>query len=99
MLMPLSDLRIWLYGTLASLIAGLATVIGAIPVLFMKKELSQKNMDLLLGFAAGVMLAATMFSLILPSLDLGGIVITIIGILAGAIVIDLFDRFSPHEHF
>ncbi|HOB15971.1 MAG TPA: ZIP family metal transporter [Defluviitoga sp.] len=97
--MPLSDLRIWLYGTLASLIAGLATVIGAIPVLFMKKELSQKNMDLLLGFAAGVMLAATMFSLILPSLDLGGIVITIIGILAGAIVIDLFDRFSPHEHF
>lgn len=95
----LSNLQIWLYGTTASLIAGLATVIGAIPVLFMKKELSDKQMDLLLGFAAGVMLSATMFSLIVPSLDKGGVVITIVGILAGSIVIDLFDRFSPHEHF
>lgn len=95
----MSNLQIWLYGTTASLVAGLATVIGAIPVLFMKKELSDKQMDLLLGFAAGVMLSATMFSLIVPSLDKGGVVITIVGILAGSIVIDLFDRFSPHEHF
>ena len=95
----MSNLQIWLYGTTASLVAGLATVIGAIPVLFMKKELSDKQMDLLLGFAAGVMLSATMFSLIVPSLDKGGVVITIVGILAGSIVIDLFDRFSPHQHF
>jgi ZIP family zinc transporter len=95
----LTNLQIWLYGTISSLIAGLATVIGAIPVLFMKKELNEKSMDFLLGFAAGVMLSATMFSLIVPSLDKGGVVITIVGILAGSIVIDLFDRFSPHEHF
>ena len=95
----LTNLQIWLYGTTASLVAGLATVIGAIPVLFMKKELSDKQMDFLLGFAAGVMLSATMFSLIVPSLEQGGILITIIGILTGSIVIDLFDRFAPHEHF
>ncbi len=52
-------------------------------------------MDFLLGFAAGVMLSATMFSLIVPSLEQGGILITIIGILTGSIVIDLFDRFAP----
>jgi len=95
----LTNLQIWLYGTISSLIAGLATVIGAIPVLFMKKELNEKSMDFLLGFAAGVMLSATMFSLIVPSLEQGGILITIIGILTGSIVIDLFDRFAPHEHF
>ncbi|MGB4714829.1 MAG: ZIP family metal transporter, partial [Defluviitoga tunisiensis] len=68
----LTNLQIWLYGTISSLIAGLATVIGAIPVLFMKKELNEKSMDFLLGFAAGVMLSATMFSLIVPSLEQGG---------------------------
>ena len=95
----LTNLQIWLYGTISSLIAGLATVIGAIPVLFMKKELNEKSMDFLLGFAAGVMLSATMFSLIVPSLEQGGILITIIGILTGSIGIDLFDRFAPQEHF
>jgi len=91
--------QIWLYGSLASLIAGLATVVGAIPVLFLRKELSEKNLDMFLGFAAGVMLAATVFSLIIPSLDTGGIYITILGIFLGALIIELMDTFSPHEHF
>lgn len=91
--------QIWFLGVFSSLIAGLATTIGAIPVLFLKKQMTEKQMDILLGFAAGVMLAATMFSLIVPAIDTGGVFITIIGILAGAIVIDLMDYFSPHEHF
>ena len=60
-------------------------------------------LDLLLGFAAGVMLAATSFSLIIPSLDysgggLKGALITSAGILVGAIFLDLTDKYSPHEH-
>jgi len=95
----LTGTQIWAFGALASLIAGLATTLGAIPVLFLKKELSEKNLDMFLGFAAGVMLAATVFSLIIPSLDTGGILITVLGIFLGALVIELMDTFSPHEHF
>ena len=58
-----------LLGFLGSLSAGLMTTIGAIPVLFGKMP-SERTRDTLLGFAAGVMLAASFFSLIVPSLDL-----------------------------
>ena len=91
--------QIFWYGSMASLFAGLATSIGAIPIFFFKKHLSEKMLDALLGFAAGIMLAATMFSLIVPSINTGGITITVIGIVIGAIVLELFDTFSPHEHF
>ncbi|ODP36324.1 ZIP family metal transporter [Sphingomonas turrisvirgatae] len=55
-------------GLLGSLLAGMATGIGAIPVLFMPKP-SDGQQNLLLGFAAGVMLAASFFSLILPGIE------------------------------
>lgn len=56
-----------------------------------------------LGFAAGVMLAATSFSLIIPSLKYGGYgikaaLITSIGIIVGGIFLDLVDKYSPHVH-
>ncbi|SVC56988.1 uncharacterized protein METZ01_LOCUS309842, partial [marine metagenome] len=54
-----------LYGFLASLAAGLMTAFGAIPALFIKK-ISPKFEDTSLGFAAGVMLGASFFSLIVP---------------------------------
>jgi ZIP family zinc transporter len=63
------DWTIILIGTIASLGAGLATGLGAIPVFF-KKDVSDKVLDLLLGFAAGVMLAASAFSLLVPALNL-----------------------------
>ncbi|MFB0563905.1 MAG: ZIP family metal transporter, partial [Candidatus Lokiarchaeia archaeon] len=71
-----------LLGTLASLIAGLATGIGSIPVLFFK-TVSQRALDTMLGFAAGVMLAASFFSLILPAIDIGGIWMAVAGIGCG----------------
>jgi ZIP family zinc transporter len=55
-------------GFLASLAAGLVTAIGAIPVLF-HRSVSKRTNDVLLGFAAGVMLAASFFSLIIPGLE------------------------------
>ena len=68
---------VWL-GTVASLAAGLATGAGALPVLFTKR-VSDRLLDVMLGFAAGVMLAATSFSLLVPSIDLGGLWIAVVG--------------------
>jgi len=87
---------IWV-GLIASLIAGLATGAGALPILFTKK-ISDKMLDVLLGFSAGVMLAATSFSLIVPAIDLGGPLIVVIGLVLGALTLHLIDRFVPHFH-
>ena len=52
------------------LIPFLGTTLGAAMVFFMKKEINKKLERLLLGFAAGVMVAASMWSLIIPSMDM-----------------------------
>ena len=65
----MSSQTIILYGVLASFAAGMMTTVGAIPCLFIKK-ISQKFEDTTLGFAAGVMLGASFFSLIVPGLDM-----------------------------
>lgn len=89
---------IWL-GILASLCAGLATGVGSIPIFF-TKNVSKKILDMLLGIAAGVMLAATSFSLIVPAIEKGGrgvkgSTITLIGILCGGFFIDAIDKYFP----
>ncbi len=87
-------------GFLASLIAGGATGIGAIPVLFFRdKYFSHRLKDLLLGFAAGVMLAATAFSLLVPAIAIGGVWMAVLGIIIGALLLDGVDKVIPHEHF
>lgn len=92
-------------GLIASLLAGLATGVGALPALFFK-EVPDRLMSTLLGGAAGVMLAATSFSLIVPGIEHGdllwpgyGVYVVTIGILFGAFFLDLIDRLLPHEHF
>jgi ZIP family zinc transporter len=92
----MSEEIIWL-GSVASLAAGLATGAGALPVLFTKK-ISDKLLDVMLGFSAGVMLAATAFSLIIPAIDLSSAWIAAIGIILGAVVLHLIDHFIPHFH-
>jgi len=92
------ELTVVVIGALASLLAGLATSLGAIPVLFMK-GVSHRLLDTMLGFAAGVMLAATAFSLLVPAIDMGGVWITSLGFLVGALTVNLLDRFVPHSHF
>jgi len=87
---------IWL-GAIASLAAGLATGAGALPVL-LTRRISDRLLDVMLGFSAGVMLAATSFSLIVPALDLGGPWVAVFGLILGALVLHLVDRFIPHFH-
>ena len=89
--------EILLYGILASTAAGLASGVGALPALAVK-EVSRRVLNVMLGFAAGVMLAATSFSLIVPAIEVGGVWITVVGLAAGALVLDIVDRTVPHFH-
>ncbi len=94
-------------GFLGSLIAGALTAVGALPVLFGRIP-SRPTRDLSLGFAAGVMLAASFFSLIIPALDAAAIRygegavpagITVVAILLGMGLVALLNEYLPHEHF
>ena len=85
---------------LTALGVGGATVVGAL-IGFIFKNMSHKFSDIVLSFAAGVMLAAAVLGLIIPSLDYGGkfgLIITVIGIFAGAICLNLIDKLVPHLH-
>ena len=84
-------------GAIASFAAGLATGAGALPVLFVK-TVSDKVLDVMLGFSAGVMLAATSFSLIVPAMEIGGIAVAVLGLSLGAIIVHFIDRSIPHLH-
>ncbi len=79
---------------------GGATVIGS-AIGFVFKKISHKFSDIVLSFAAGVMLAAAVLGLIIPSVEYGGkfgILITVIGIFAGAFALNLIDKLVPHMH-
>ncbi|MBO5432753.1 MAG: ZIP family metal transporter [Clostridia bacterium] len=79
---------------------GGATVFGAI-IGFIFKNLSHKISDIVLSFAAGVMLAASVLGLILPSIEYGGkygIIVTVVGIFTGAVCLNIIDKLVPHLH-
>ncbi len=85
---------------LTALGVGGATVIGAL-LGFIFKKTSHKFNDIVLSFAAGVMLAAAVFGLVLESLEYGGkysIIVTIIGVFCGALCVNLIDKLVPHLH-
>ena len=85
---------------LTALGVGGATVFGSL-IGFIFKKASHKFSDIVLSFAAGVMLAAAVLGLIIPSLDYGGryaVVITVLGIFAGAVCLNLIDKLVPHLH-
>ena len=85
---------------LTALGVGGATVIGA-DIGFIFKKASHKFSDIVLSFAAGVMLAAAVLGLVIPSVEYGGkygLVITVAGIFAGAVCLNLIDKLVPHLH-
>ena len=85
---------------LTALGVGGATIFGSL-IGFLFKKLSHRFSDLVLSFAAGVMMSAAVLGLILPSVEYGGkygIVITVIGIFAGALCLNLIDKLVPHLH-
>ncbi len=85
---------------LTALGVGGATVFGSL-MGFLFKKISHKFSDIVLSFAAGVMLAAAVLGLILPSLEYGGrfgMIVTVAGIFAGALCLNLIDKLVPHLH-
>ena len=86
---------------LTALGVGGATLLGAI-LGFAFKKISHRIGDIILSFAAGVMLAAAIIGLILPSVELGGgakaLPVTVIGIFLGALTVNMLDRLVPHLH-
>lgn len=85
---------------LTALGVGGATVIGSV-IGFIFKKISHKFSDIVLSFAAGVMLAAAVLGLILPAVEYGGkfgLLITVAGIFAGALCLNVIDKVVPHLH-
>jgi len=85
---------------LTALGVGGATIIGAI-LGFVFKKITHKVSDIVLAFAAGVMLCAAVDGLILASLEYGGsfaLPVTVIGIFCGAVCLNLMDKVVPHLH-
>ncbi len=85
---------------LTALGVGGATVFGAL-LGFAFKKISHKFSDIVLAFAAGVMLAAAVLGLIVPSLEYGGkwaLPVTVIGIFCGALCLNFLDKLVPHLH-
>ncbi len=85
---------------LTALGVGSATVFGAV-IGFVFKKLSHKFSDIVLAFASGIMLAAAVLGLIVPSIELGGkqgVFITVLGIFTGAAFLSVIDKIVPHLH-
>ncbi len=85
---------------LAAIGVGGATIMGTL-LGFIFKKISHKFNDIVLGFAAGVMLAAAVIGLILPSVEKGGnlgILVSIVAMFFGAICLNAMDRLVPHLH-
>ncbi|MBO5210455.1 MAG: ZIP family metal transporter [Clostridia bacterium] len=79
---------------------GGATVFGAL-IGFIFKKLSHKFSDIIISFAAGVMLAAAVLGLVLPSVEYGGkfgLLYAVTGIFTGALCLNLIDKLVPHMH-
>ncbi len=79
---------------------GGATIFGSL-VGFIFKKMSHRFSDIILSFAAGVMLAAAVLGLVMPSLEYGGrygIIVTVAGIFTGALCLNLIDKLVPHLH-
>ena len=75
---------------------GGATIVGVL-MGFVFKGISHRFSDIVLGFAAGVMLAAAVVGLILPSIG-GNVWVTVVGVFVGAVCLNALDRLVPHLH-
>lgn len=102
-----SESTILVFGVVGSLLAGLASAVGALPIYFLK-TVTRRMQGILLGFGAGVMLAATSFSLIIPGIEaatnqMGNELLAALQIALGIVIGGAFlwaaHQWFPHEHF
>jgi ZIP family zinc transporter len=99
----LRDLHPVVQALLATLFTWGMTALGA-SLVFLKRELSRKTLDAMLGFAAGVMIAASYWSLLSPAIEMSesmGLppwLPAVVGFLAGGVFLRVVDRILPHVH-
>ena len=82
---------------IATLGTWLLTLVGTLPVLFFRSA-PRALMDAMMGFAAGVMVAASCWSLLVPAIDRGGVAVAVAGLLLGAAFLYAADQLLPHLH-
>lgn len=82
---------------LISTLAGLATAVGALIVIMIKQP-GEKMISVMMGFAAGIMIAISTLELIPEAVELGGVLNTAIGFMLGALMMFALDIFVPHSH-
>ena len=82
---------------LTALGVGGATIFGVL-LGFIFQKIPHEFNDVVLGYAAGIMLGAAILGLIIPSLEEGNVWVTLAGILAGAIFLNFADKMTPHLH-
>ncbi len=83
----------------------LSTVIGSSLVFFVKKNLSAKASNIILGLASGVMIAAGIFGLLIPAMEEAeliykdySIIPVVFGFILGGIMLNVLDKIIPHFH-
>ncbi len=89
-----------------TLVAGLATGLGALPI-YLKKDFSKNTLDIGLGFSAGIMLVASFVSLIIPGIAAAeslyqsewALLLVLLGLVVGYFFIIVIHDYLPHEHF
>ena len=86
-----------LQGLVGGVVIAFLNLVGALVILVWRNP-SERSLDGALGFAAGVMLAASFTSLILPGIEIGGILPVMAGVVLGALVLDRADAWVPHIH-
>jgi ZIP family zinc transporter len=82
---------------LATIGTYLLTAIGTVPVLFFR-SVPRRLMDAMMGFAAGVMVAASCWSLLVPAIERGGVYVAAFGLLVGGAFLYVADQLLPHLH-
>jgi ZIP family zinc transporter len=93
----LATLHPVLLAFLATLGTYLLTALGTLPVLFFRST-PRRVLDAMMGFAAGVMVAASCWSLLVPAIEAGGVAVAAGGLLAGGLFLFLGDQILPHLH-
>ena len=97
MLEELAGSNVIVQALVATLGTYLLTVVGTLPVFFFRSA-PRSLMDAMMGFAAGVMVAASCWSLLVPSIERGGVAAATVGLLAGAALLYVADQLLPHLH-
>jgi len=84
--------------TIGAILPGLATGLGGVALLGFRRDPDERTLDAITGLTAGIMLAAAIFSLLVPSLAEGSLGEVVVGFVAGVATLAVVDELVPHIH-